>query len=94
MIAGVGGPGYRAPHESQWLTDLVNGCVSTLLLIHQVSLDAEVVHVHPERIRRYTCSARIAASLANLACNSVGIRSCGEPEAAPGLALCWRLVEG
>ena len=48
----MGGPSYRAPHESQWLTDLVNGCVSTLLLIHQVSLYAALLDVHPESISR------------------------------------------
>lgn len=35
--AGAPGPGYRSPNEAAWLSDLINGCVSTLLLIHQVS---------------------------------------------------------
>ncbi|CAL5228881.1 g12095 [Coccomyxa viridis] len=44
---GIGGPGYRAPHETQWLTDLVNGCVSTLLLIHQCT-ETEATNAYVE----------------------------------------------
>ena len=58
----MGAPGYRAPHESQWLTDLVNGCVSTLLLIHQVSFALLLAKVHCDSRNRLVLGAPYTAN--------------------------------